>query len=782
MGFLEFQGEYQLELFLTDRGKQKMMEMNGKGLADLLGGSIQSPSGIPNGDGHFYLSDNDFDYETTLYEPCEPVVSPWIQGNQGYTGLTGPLADAQSTPSNRMPCFFQMPDVRGQRYFTTNHCTWYTGETALTGMSLTTNVYVFYDQVTSYTDYYDIYNTPKTSPPHLAAQAHFYSAATAWFTTYQAANPAYRGKIYHFVMDDAKEDNTIPDTYGGHGRYLRWAAFPAYGILAGVKNSPPPGRVDAAGTNLATAGFWPAGSNWVSGDGTGILETTTPDNDIFCIFFMGSSESYASDGYGIPALGAPLGVATDWTGLDMQAGLGNNYQQDWEYFAGKSANNWTAQQTEWAQGNTSLYVEGEGALDFYRNTPTYSPNSARGGFIGLIFPIATTGGTGCGQYSSFNLHVYGALEAGNSSGNGTVTVPNTDNPNLCVDYGALTISNPYYSNDLEGPGNLPGLKNLGFVADLTQSFSTNGTACSPSFSALTGSNYTFGFGASTVPQFLPTNPLSANTPFIVDTFTGTSNFNFLNQALTGSTTGRTTMFISTACTICYCLPAVFRQSTCPPVTTVSTTIGPPCPNPPCDPDPEIVRLCDGSTYSTGGLRAVAGPIQGPVQPAAPMLPLDPLQLPGWVLGYEDCMELEIVMQMMPVAYLSRNVGAERIDYDIELNAIIPKKNPKDSLSYYWLMEESLVYDYEMKQYITRPCKDLSIGYIMANGGKTLDKRFYLNDLRKKIDDEHYWQRDVEEFCLYCVVNYNNQQLLTKKMRIRVSGDDEYGWKFNIKGS
>jgi hypothetical protein len=178
----------------------------------------------------------------------------------------------------------------------------------------------------------------------------------------------------------------------------------------------------------------------------------------------------------------------------------------------------------------------------------------------------------------------------------------------------------------------------------------------------------------------------------------------------------------------------------------------------------------------------AGPIQGPVQPAAPMLPLDPLQLPGWVLGYEDCMELEIVMQMMPVAYLSRNVGAERIDYDIELNAIIPKKNPKDSLSYYWLMEESLVYDYEMKQYITRPCKDLSIGYIMANGGKTLDKRFYLNDLRKKIDDEHYWQRDVEEFCLYCVVNYNNQQLLTKKMRIRVSGDDEYGWKFNIKGS
>ena len=51
MGFLEFEGKYQLELFLTDRGKQKMMELNGKGLADLLGGSIQNPSSNVNGDG-----------------------------------------------------------------------------------------------------------------------------------------------------------------------------------------------------------------------------------------------------------------------------------------------------------------------------------------------------------------------------------------------------------------------------------------------------------------------------------------------------------------------------------------------------------------------------------------------------------------------------------------------------------------------------------------------------------------------------------------------------------
>ena len=227
--------------------------------------------------------------------------------------------------------------------------------------------------------------------------------------------------------------------------------------------------------------------------------------------------------------------------------------------------------------------------------------------------------------------------------------------------------------------------------------------------------------------------------------------------------------------------AVFRGSTCAPIVTVTTTqTTSPCPNPPCD-DPEIIRLCDGSTYSTA-LSPIAGPIQSPVQPFAPMPLIDPLQVPGWVLGYEDCMSLDIAIAMMPVAYLSSTARAERLDYDIELNAIIPKINVKDSLSYYWYMTESLIYNKDMQQYITVPCRDFRVDEIMALGTKTLNKRFYLNELRKKTDNEHYWQRDVEEFCLYCVVNYNSQQLFTKKMRIRVSGDNEYGWKLSIKGS
>ena len=779
MGFLEFNGQYQLELFLTDRGKQKIVDLNGKGLADLLGGSISNPSGQPNGDGHFYMTDNDFNYETleTLAEggtgDCIPLVSPWAQG-------ANTAGSGQTTPSNTMPCFFGMPDIRGERYFTTDHCTFYTGMTAVSGLSMTSNVYVFYDQVTSYTDHYNIHNTPKTSPPHLAAQANFYSAVTQWFELYQAANPLYMGKLYHFVMDDANEDNTVPDTYGGHGRYLRWAAFPAYGLLTGVKNSPPPGRVDKAG--LASE-FWPDGASWDSGNGTGILETTSPDSDVFCIFFMGSSESYASDGYGVPAY-PPDGLSSDdWTGLDMQAGLGGNYQQDWEYFVGKSTNNWTAQPTQWNKGHLGAYVEGEGALDYYKNTMSYG-GTKNGNFIGLVFPIATTGGTGAGQYSSFNLHLMGALEAGNGN-NGIVTDPNTVAPNLCVDYNAITGSNPYYSAALEGPGNLYGLKNVGFTAALTQSFSTNGTNCSPSFSALTGSNYTFGFGATSSPPFTLNPHVSTNTPFIVDTFTGAANSNLFNLSMASSSTGRTTMFKSTACTICYCLPAVFRGSSCGPIVTVTTTqTTQPCPNPPCDPDPEIIRLCDGSTYSTALRlsRPMAGPLQSPVQPLARMPLLDPLQAPGWVLGYEDCLSLDVAMQMMPLAYLSRSAGAERLDYDIELNALIPKNNITDSLSYYWLLTPGMVYDKKMQQERTKPCRDLSVDEIMASGTKTLDKRFYLNELRKKIDNEHYWQKDVEDFCLYCVVNYNNQQLFTKRMRIRVSGDDEYGWKLSIKGS
>jgi len=778
MGFLEFNGEYQLELFLTDRGKQKIVELNGKGLSDLLGGSLSNPSGQANGDGHFYMSDNDFNYETleTLSEggtgACIPLVSPWAQG--ANTANSG-----QTTPSNTMPCFFGMPDVRGQRYFTTDHCTFYTGMTSLTGMSSETNVYVFYDQsIQLSTPLPGELALPKTPPPMLAAQANFYSAVTQWFGLVQSTDSSYKGKMYHFVMDTADEPNTIPSTYGGHGRYLRWSAFPAFGLLAGVKNSPPPGRDDAIASD-----FWPDGANWSPGDGTGILESYNPDSDVFCIFFMGSSESYTSPQPLIPA-SVPTGVASDWDGLTTQAGYGGDYYQDWRYFAGDSSSNWTSRGTTWLPGDISSYNEGEGALDFYKNTKSYG-GIKNGNFMGLIFPISCTGGTGVNQYSSFNLHLFGALEAGNGGIGGTVSAPNTDAPNLCVDYDALTISNPYYNTDLEGPGNLKGLRNLGFIADLTKSFSTNGVNCTPVVSAMTGSNYTLGFDSSSTPPFTGHQWITGNTPFIVDTFTGAANSNLFNLAMASTSTGRTSMFKSTACTICYCLPAVFRGSTCAPIVTITTTqTTSPCPDPPCDPDPEIIRLCDGSTYSTA-LRLstpMAGPLRVPVQPFATSPLIDPLQAPGWVLGYEDCMSLDVVVVMQAVAYLSSTDRVERLDYDIELNAIIPRNNVKDSLSYYWFMRESLIYDRKLQQEITVPCRDYDIEWIIANGTKTLNNRFYLNDLRKKIDNEHYWQKEVQEYCLYCVVNYNNQQLFTKKTRIRVSGDNEYGWKLSIKGS
>ena len=773
MGFLEFGGAYQLELFLTDRGKQKMMELNGKGLADFLGGSITNPSGVINGDGKFYLSDSDFNYETleTLSDggtgECQPIVPKSFQSSSiAGSGFT--------TPSNSMPCFFGIPDVRGQRNTINDHCIWYTGLTSVTGMSQHTNVYVFYDQAASSDSHQTLL---KTSPPHLASQAHFYSAVTEWFTSYQTKTPSHTGEMFHFVMDEANEVSTIDSTYAGHGRYLRWAAFPAYQILAGVKNSPPPGRVDGIASN-----FWPLGANWVPGDGTGILETISPDSDVFCIFFMGSSESYAASSPFTPAY-PPDGLSVDdWDGMNTNAGLGGNYQQDWEYFAGKTANNYTSNQTSWTTGNIGSYWEGEGALDYYRNTTDYGA-IRRGGFIGLVFPIATTGGTGVSQYSSFNLHLYGAIEAGNSSGNGTVIAPNTDNPNLCLDYNALTLSNPYYSADLMGPGNLHGLKNLGFVADLTQSFSTNGTNCTPAYSAITGSNYTFGFSPASLPPYTGHQWITGNTPFIVETFTGASGGNFshwIDVTLTGAS-GTTKMFKSTACTKCYCLPAVFRGSICP-ITTISTTIGPPCPNPPCDPDPEIIRLCDGSTYTSNVGQQMAGPpIPAPAQPAATLLPVGGAQADGWVLGYEDCMSLEVDIMMMPVVYLSSMDSAERLDYNIVLTPMISHPMKEEAVSYHWCMRYGEVYDKVMGQEVDVSCKDMTIQEVIAQGRKTLNKVFYLNNLKKKVDNEHYWKKNVESFCIYCVANYN-YYLLTKKIRIKVSGDNEYGWKLSIKGS
>ena len=209
MGFLELNKIRTLELFLTDKGKELMLRENTLGLYDLIS--------------QFSLDDRDYDYRRTSeiwvdgVSPDPPGAgSSYPAGNT--LGSMGTLNNFNGgTPNNPCwscgtnncyplsgSCWFDMPDVRGDRGQKIINCLLTTGFTA--GIQACTNIYAFYDVTSTGLD------NAKAAKIGL----------NEWFNGYSASTPNYTGKLFHIPVYGERWLNTSYYPWNGRLDTVDW--------------------------------------------------------------------------------------------------------------------------------------------------------------------------------------------------------------------------------------------------------------------------------------------------------------------------------------------------------------------------------------------------------------------------------------------------------------------------------------------------------------------------------------------------------------------------------
>ena len=197
-----------LELFLTDKGKELMLKENGLGLFDLIT--------------QFSLDDRDYDYRRTSNVWVDGI-SPIPDGSLLPYGTTQSLSNNSGGPvwfdnlSNNNPCrscygtncaplsgdcWYDMPDVRGDRGRIIENCYSDTGQTQ--GIRACTNIYAFYD-VTSVS---------------IANATAAKIGLNSWFNTLTATTPNYIGKLFHIAVFGERWVNT--SWYPWNGKLDTW--------------------------------------------------------------------------------------------------------------------------------------------------------------------------------------------------------------------------------------------------------------------------------------------------------------------------------------------------------------------------------------------------------------------------------------------------------------------------------------------------------------------------------------------------------------------------------
>jgi len=217
-----------LELFLTDKGKELMLKENGLGLHDLIA--------------QFSLDDEDYDYRRSS-EVWVNGISPLPDGsllpfgttqstnNQNSGGLNSwfdtlppnnPCRTCGGT-SGCAPlsgdCWYDMPDVRGDRGKKIINCYSDTGQTQ--GIQACTNIYAFYD-VTS------VLRTDAD-----AAKL----GLEDWFVGVTATTPNYTGKLFHIAVFGERWVNTSWYPWNGKLDSWDWNGCGNSDIFAGCANS-----------------------------------------------------------------------------------------------------------------------------------------------------------------------------------------------------------------------------------------------------------------------------------------------------------------------------------------------------------------------------------------------------------------------------------------------------------------------------------------------------------------------------------------------------------------
>jgi len=230
MGFLEFKDKIKsLEMFLTDKGKERMLRENGLGLSELIQ--------------RFTFYDDDWDYRRTS-QYWQDGVSPQPQ-NTTTPGSTQTLTNDLGlavisnlqehfvTPLTATTEWFDMTDVRGHRGRPILDCHPVTGDSSMLSC---TNIYAFYDV---------------TSVAEVAAIA-CKDGIEAWALNYRnIVNTGWTGSVFHLPV------------YGE--RWLNSAYYPWHGEL------------DTCSYNIGdfTAVGSPNGTNYLRFAGLGGQNTST---------------------------------------------------------------------------------------------------------------------------------------------------------------------------------------------------------------------------------------------------------------------------------------------------------------------------------------------------------------------------------------------------------------------------------------------------------------------------------------------------------------------------
>ncbi len=196
-----------LEMFLTDKGKELMLKENALGLYDLIS--------------RFSLDDADYDYRRTS--------NMWVDGfSPSPDGSLLPFGSTQGLinhPSQNLSinnpcrscegsdciplssdCWFDMPDVRGDRGNKIINCFSETGQTQ--GVLACTNIYAFYDV---------------TSVERTDADA-AKTGLNNWFSTLSSTTVNYTGKLFHIAVFGERWINT--SWYPWNGKLDTWEWTP----------------------------------------------------------------------------------------------------------------------------------------------------------------------------------------------------------------------------------------------------------------------------------------------------------------------------------------------------------------------------------------------------------------------------------------------------------------------------------------------------------------------------------------------------------------------------
>jgi len=268
-----------LELFLTDKGKELMLKENGLGLFDLIA--------------QFSLDDKDYDYRRTSNVWVDGI-SPIPDGSLLPYGTTQSLSNNTGGPlwfdnlsvnndcrscdgTNCAPlsgdCWYDMPDVRGDRGRIIENCYSDTGQTE--GVRACTNIYAFYD-VTSV-------NRSDADAAKIGLES--------WFSTLTATTPNYSGKLFHIAVFGERWVNT--SWYPWNGKLDTWDWTPCGNGYVGAP----------CGNNSSTF------LGGVSGPTT--PDTTNPEIDIY------TYPEPVTGLYTQATNGTVSGILTgDWTGFN----------------------------------------------------------------------------------------------------------------------------------------------------------------------------------------------------------------------------------------------------------------------------------------------------------------------------------------------------------------------------------------------------------------------------------------------------------------------------------